>query len=121
MPQGCVCSPLLFTVYINKYRSYHPEKILKFSDDTAILGLLYKDEDIQHCTTEIANFVAWSNENSLVINVRKTEEIIFDLKLVGIHSPIMIKNEPIRQVASYKSLGLLIDNKPSWEMHDNMC
>jgi len=38
----------------------------------------------------------------------------------------MINNEPIKQVASYKYLGLLsilyIDNKLSWEVNvDNMC
>ncbi len=54
-----------------------------FSDNTAILGRLYKVEDIPHYTTEIVNFANWSNEHSLAINVRKTEEVIFDFKLVG--------------------------------------
>jgi len=47
--------------------------------------------------------------------------MIFDFRSVGNHSPIMINNEPIRQAASYKYLGLLID-KLSWEVHvDNLC
>ncbi len=72
---------------------------------TAILARLYKDEDLQRYTTEIADFVLWSKEHSLVINVCKTEEIIFDYRSVGNHSPIIINNEPVRQVASYKYLG----------------
>jgi len=37
---------------------------------------LYKNKDIQHYTSEIANFVTLSKEHSLVINIRKTKEII---------------------------------------------
>lgn len=43
--------------------------------------------------------------------------MIFDPKLVGNPSPIMTENEPIRQVISYKYLGLFIDDKISWEVH----
>lgn len=69
VPQGYVCSPLLFTLDTNEYRSHHPGNIfVKISNDTAILGLLYKDRDFQHYATEIANFIAWSKEHSLVIN-----------------------------------------------------
>ncbi len=76
VPQRCVCSPLLFTLYTNEY-SHHPGNIVvKCSDDIAILGLLHKDEDIKHYITEIADFVTWSTVHILVINVSKTEEII---------------------------------------------
>ncbi len=40
-PQGCVSSPILFTLYTDECRRcYSNNYIIKFSDDTAILGLL---------------------------------------------------------------------------------
>ncbi len=48
--------------------------------------------------------------------------MIFDYRSVGNHSPIIINNEPVRQVASYKYLGLIMDNRLSWEVHvDILC
>ncbi len=42
-PQGCVSSPLLFTLYTNDCRNqYINNYIIKFSDDTVILSLLTK-------------------------------------------------------------------------------
>ena len=39
-PQGCVLSPLLFSIYTDAIRSQHPNvHILKYADDMAIVGL----------------------------------------------------------------------------------
>lgn len=48
--------------------------------------------------------------------------MILNPKIVDNHSLIMINNEPISQVVSYKYVCLLIDNKLSWDVHvDNLC
>ena len=44
-PQGSVLSLLLCILYTNDFRSTHPNRFLiKFSDDTALLSLLFTDE-----------------------------------------------------------------------------
>ncbi len=64
----------------------------------------------------------WSKGHSLVINVSKTEEIIFYYRSVGNLSPITLNNEPVRQISSYKYLGLIMDNRLSSEVHvDKRC
>ena len=43
-PQGCVCFPVLFTLYSNDCTGSHPRNLVfKCSNDTAILSLLHKD------------------------------------------------------------------------------
>ncbi len=45
-PQGCVLSPLLFFLYINDWTSKDPSvKLLKFADDTTLIGLIQDGED----------------------------------------------------------------------------
>ena len=52
-PQGCVLSPLLFSLYTNSCVSLHPSvKLLKFADDTTLVGLISK-EDKSAYRTEI--------------------------------------------------------------------
>ena len=43
-PQGCVLSPLLFSLYTNSCTSSHQSvRLLKFADDTSIIGLISAD------------------------------------------------------------------------------
>ncbi|KAF7668159.1 hypothetical protein LDENG_00027400 [Lucifuga dentata] len=114
-PQGCVSSPVLFTLYTNECSAKHSQNyIFKYSDDTAILSLLYKQEDISFYHSEIREFVAWCDSNHLTVNIKKTEEIVFDPKALGDHSSVIIHDQPIAQVQSYKYLGVYIDSTFTW-------
>lgn len=46
-PLGCISSPILFTLYTNECTcSTANNYMIKFSDDTAILGLILDTSDI---------------------------------------------------------------------------
>ncbi len=106
-PQGCVSSPLLFTLYTNDCRNrYINNYIIKFSDDTVILSLLTKNSNVGMYRSEIEGVVRWCEEHNLMLNVKKTKEMIFDPRLVGKHSPILVNQEEVEQVTTNKYLGI---------------
>ena len=59
--------------------------------------------------------VEWSDNNALIINTKKTEEIVFGAPLEICKSPITIHSEQIDQVCSYTYLGVAIDHLLSWK------
>ena len=119
-PQGSVLSPLLFTVYTNDCRTHLSNvKLLKFADDSAIQGLLGSDVSHDLAYQEsIKNFVEWCDNHYLLLNVKKTKELIVDFrKNISPPDPIIIKNESVEIVSSYKYLGVTVDNKLNWNQH----
>lgn len=122
-PQGCVSSPVLFTLYTNDCTNSLPGNLFfKFSDDTAILSLLHQNSDPSVYFTEVNNFVQWCDKNYLTINTKKTEEMVFDPRSVGDHTPLSIHREEIKQVTSYRYLGIHLDNLLRWGDHvDHLC
>jgi hypothetical protein len=54
----------------------------------------------------------------LELNVAKTKELIFDFRRSKTRkTPVTIKNSPVEIAASYKYLGLVIDDKLSFKEH----
>ncbi len=80
---------------------------------TAILSLLYKDQDISSYHDEIEQFVEWCDAHHLVVSVKKTKEMIFYPKLIRDHSSVSIHNVPIMQVSSYNTLMFILSVEKS--------
>lgn len=80
MPQGCVLSPLLFIPITNYLKSISNSiKILKNEDDTTIIRLVTRDnEDVFRL--EVMKTVNWCKENGLILNVKKTTEVVIDIR-----------------------------------------
>ncbi len=68
-PQGCVLSPLLFTLLTHdctaKFSSNH---IIKFADDTSVVDLI-SNNDETHYREEVAQLAEWCGANNLSLNV----------------------------------------------------
>lgn len=59
----------------------------------------------------------WCDEHHLLINVKKTKEIIVDPRSTGDHTKIQNSNNEIERVTSCKYLGSHIDGEITLDMH----
>ncbi|KAI4888927.1 hypothetical protein NFI96_005928 [Prochilodus magdalenae] len=80
VPQGCVLSPLLFSLYTNDCVSKDPAvKILKFADDSTLVDLIANADESAY-RKEIEKLVSWCSNNHLLLNTEKTVEMVVDFR-----------------------------------------
>ncbi|KAK0142983.1 Multiple C2 and transmembrane domain-containing protein 1 [Merluccius polli] len=117
-PQGCVLSPLLFSLYTNSCTSSHQfVKLLKFADDTTLIGLI-SDGDESAYRWEADHLVTWCHRNNLELNALQTVEMVVDFKKNSASpAPITLCDSTIDTVESFHFLGIIISQDLKWELN----
>ncbi|KAF7649123.1 hypothetical protein LDENG_00146500, partial [Lucifuga dentata] len=115
--QGCVLSPLLFSLYTNSCTSSHQSvKLLKFADDTTLIGLI-SGEDESAYRWEIDHLVTWCRQNSLELNTLKTVEMIVDYRKNPVPpTSITLCDALVDTVEHFRFLGTIITRDLKWEL-----
>ncbi len=118
-PQGCDLSPLLYSLYTHDCVSSHSStSIIKFADDTVVLGLISNNEETAYLD-EVERLTSWCQDNCLSLNVSKTKELFVDFRKSQQrpYTPLMISGTPVERVSSFKYLGVNIPEDLTWTTH----
>ena len=115
-PQGCVFSPLLYSLFTNDCRSNsNSTLVFKFSDDTTIEGLITNTDETVY-SSEVDQLVDWCGDNNLELNVSKTKEMVIDFRRKKTPTtPLLIKGQTVEMVDSFQFLGTTISKNLKWE------
>ena len=122
LPQGSILGPLLFILHVNDL----PDEIrncniLMYENDTILFCSGSDVSTIEKRLNDELNLIAdWVRENSLFVNVTKTESMLFGtaarLKNLDCFQ-IQIHGHTIQRVFEFRYLGIIFHEHISWNAH----
>lgn len=130
VPQGSVISATLFLIFINDLLNLpFKGRINAFADDICIF-YSHENEDVIYVNMQhdLALLYNWCSANGMQVNVKKTKYLNFDFLGFEFLNPVKYHTincnvidcnncQVIEQVKSFKYLGVILDEKVTWENH----
>ena len=119
VPQGSTLGPLLFLIYVNDMKnSSSILKFIQFADDTTVL-FSCSNFDLLKSTleTEGNKVIEWLIANKLLINLTKTQSMMFTFRRNRPLLSINLNDNVISEQDIVTFLGVVIDNKLNWKSH----
>ena len=117
--QGYILGPLLFLIYINDVVEDIHGNIRLFADDTSLfISVDDPTEAAQLLNSDMEKIDQWAKKWLVRFNPAKSEFLLFSRKInKPFHTPIIMNNQVISEVAVHKHLGLTFTNDCTWYEH----
>lgn len=105
--QGCVQSPLLYTLYTHDCIPTHPTNtIIKFADDTTDVGLISGEDETAY-RDEVKRLTECCGVNNCDLNASKTKELIIDFRKHKMeHTSLYISGVCVERVPVFRFLNI---------------
>ena len=122
VPQGSNLGPLLFILHVNDLPNVmNCCSMLMYADDTILFYTASKVNAVQERLNEELKVIeCWLRQNNLFLNVYKTEAMVFGTSpcLSNMDSfTISVNGTSIKRVSQLKYLGVVFDERLSWNDH----
>ena len=80
VPQGSVLGPFLFTIFINDLPDRVKNECRLYADDSKLIGVIEKEEDVFHIQKYIDSMQNWAKAWQMSFNYDKCKVIHFGKK-----------------------------------------
>ena len=125
VPQGSILGPVLFLIYINDLADGLSSNAKLFADDTSLFSVVHNaNTAAKQLNNDLVKISRWAYQWKMSFNpysTKQAQEVVFSRKTKKeYHPPLAFNNNNVPETNSQKHLGVVLDNRLSFEDHLKM-